>query len=251
VLLLVALPVGWYLPRLLGLPAAGRLAGTLRMLPLVVAGFLVVERVAVAAGARRQPRRLLVMEATALAGWLLMVAARPRLGISLPAAIVVAALFALLGAHLATLLPRLRPLLGRTLPARPSSIFFAVPLLTYLAILPWSTAERPPDGDEPYYLLVAHSLAWDLDAELTDNYARGDSLAFLPRRLEPQPGDPVGRGASATRATTCCCRWRSPCPIGWPARGVPSSPWRCWPPPSPGARCGSPVTTAPTVPAEC
>ena len=69
-----------------------------------------------------------------------------------------------------------------------------------MAILPWSTEHRPPDGDEPYYLLVTHSLAYDFDADLANNYAAEDSRAFLPRALEPQPGDPVGaRGEKFSR----------------------------------------------------
>ena len=88
-----------------------------------------------------------------------------------------------------------RKLAIATLPAtgaRPGIAFFLAPLALYLTLLPWSTEQRPPDGDEPWYLLVAHSLAFDLDTDLRNNYEAGDSLRFMDRAIEPQPGDPVG-----------------------------------------------------------
>jgi hypothetical protein len=106
---------------------------------------------------------------------------------------VLAAGFALVAAHrVARQLVALRPLLGGTLPARPSALFFFLPLLVYLALLPWSAERREPDGDEPYYLLVTHSLAYDFDADLTNNYAQHDWRRFMSRPIAPQPGDPVG-----------------------------------------------------------
>jgi hypothetical protein len=190
--LALSLPAAWALPRALGLPSGDPLAGTVAMVPPVLAGLFVVAAAAQRRGARPPRRRVLAAQAIALLAWLLLAAARARLDLPLAPALA-AALFALLAAHLLELLPRLRPLLGDELPARPHFAFFALPLLAYLAILPWSTAQRPPDGDEPYYLLVAHSIAYDLDADLANNYAAGDSLRFLPRRLEAQPGDPVGQ----------------------------------------------------------
>jgi hypothetical protein len=85
-----------------------------------------------------------------------------------------------------------RPLLGDALPDRPGALFFLLPLAVYLAILPWSAGHRQPDGDEPFYLLVTHSLAYDLDADLTNNYAQADWRHFMGRPIQPQPGDPVG-----------------------------------------------------------
>jgi hypothetical protein len=85
-------------------------------------------------------------------------------------------------------------LLADRVPAWPSGVFFLLPLVAYLAILPWSTSHRQPDGDEPYNLLITHSLAYDFDADLTNNYARGDWRHFMSRPIEPQPGDPVGPG---------------------------------------------------------
>src|SRR5207244_1908924 len=66
------------------------------------------------------------------------------------------------------------------------------PLFAYLAILPWAAGHHPPDGDEPYNLLITHSLAYDFDADLTNNYAQGDWRYFMDRPIGPQPGDPVG-----------------------------------------------------------
>lgn len=190
--LALSLPAAWTLPRLLGLAADDPLRGTVAIVPPIVAGLFAVTASARRAGARAPRRSALAAQAIALLAWLLLAAARARLDLPLAPALA-AGLFAILGAHLLELLPRLRPLLGDSLPARPHFAFFALPLLAYLAILPWSTSQRPPDGDEPYYLLVAHSLAYDFDADLANNYADGDSLRFLRRRLEPQPGDPVGQ----------------------------------------------------------
>ena len=82
--------------------------------------------------------------------------------------------------------------LGLQLDRRPPLDLFLLPLAVYLAILPWSTGQRPPDGDEPWNLLIAHSIAYDLDTDLANNYAQRDSLRFIDRPLEPQPGDPLG-----------------------------------------------------------
>jgi hypothetical protein len=115
-----------------------------------------------------------------------------RYGLTLVPRIVAGGLCRLLLVYLLQLLPRLRPLLGRSLPRRPALVFFALPAVVYLAITPWASSQRPPDGDEPYYLLVAHSLAHDFDAELTNNYAAEDSRDFVGRVLEAQPHDPRG-----------------------------------------------------------
>jgi len=45
---------------------------------------------------------------------------------------------------------------------------------------------RWPTGDEPYYLLIAHSLAHDGDFELTNNFENKDYLAFYPGELYPR-----------------------------------------------------------------
>lgn len=173
---------------------------TLAVLPLVMGAFWLIRRLAVRAGGRDLSRGGTGSELAALAALVLAALSAPHLGLA-HAERAVAAGFALVLAHrLVRQLLALRPLLGKELPARPSLLFFLLPLVAYLAILPWSAAQRDPDGDEPYYLLVAHSLAYDFDADLTNNYARGDWRHFMSRPIAPQPGDPVGpRGEQYSR----------------------------------------------------
>ncbi len=115
-----------------------------------------------------------------------------RYGDALVPRLLAAVLVVLLGVYLWQLLPRLRPLLGRQLDSRPSLLFAWLPFVVYLSLMPWATQERPPDGDEPYYLLLTHSLAHDFDTDLANNYAAEDSIAIVGRALEPQQGDPTG-----------------------------------------------------------
>lgn len=75
---------------------------------------------------------------------------------------------------------------------RPALVFLLLPFAFYLALIPWSIGARAPDGDEPWFLLVTHSIAHDFDLDLANNYRDEDSLAFMPRAIEPQPGDPEG-----------------------------------------------------------
>jgi hypothetical protein len=161
-------------------------------------GLAAVERAVRRAGGRRWPRPRQRAVLGALGAALAGLAAAPWLGLRYGPVLVPRALagslFALLAVYLWQLLPRLRPLLGREIPRRPHAVFFWLPSVVYLTLMPWATAERPPDGDEPYYLLVAHSLAYDLDAELTNNYLSEDSRHFVGRALEPQPQDPRGPG---------------------------------------------------------
>ncbi len=85
----------------------------------------------------------------------------------------------------------LEPLLDRSAASqRPPLVFLLLPFGFYLALIPWSTSTRAPDGDEPWFLLATHSIAYDFDLDLANNYRDQDSLAFMPRAIEPQPGDP-------------------------------------------------------------
>lgn len=59
----------------------------------------------------------------------------------------------------------------------------------YLSLIP-HVSQWPMDGDEPYYVLVAHSLGTDFDLDLTNQYAASEAL--VGRRLGPQKGDPTG-----------------------------------------------------------
>lgn len=165
---------------------------TLALLPLVLAAFAALHRAGRRLGARAIPLSRRTWELPAVAALAAAALARPHLGVPFLGEAVAAGMAVVLLHRAVRQLVALRPLLGRTLPRRPSALFFFLPLVVYLAVTPWSTRHRPPDGDEPYYLLITHSLAHDLDAVLTDDYAAGESLAFMDRRLEPQPGDPTG-----------------------------------------------------------
>jgi hypothetical protein len=182
--------LAWRVP----LPEDGPLRGTLVLLPLLLGGFREIRRWTVRLGGEDLAPRGTAGELAALGALVLLALARPHLGLA-RAEEALAAGFLLVLAHRVTRqVLALRPLLGSRLPGRPSALFFFLPLAVYLAILPWSARHRQPDGDEPYYLLVTHSLAYDLDADLTNNYARGDWQHFMDRPIEPQPGDPVGPG---------------------------------------------------------
>ena len=170
--------------------------GTLIALPLILACFTALGNWAIASGGRPTPQGALLAEWVSLAVLILSALGRDHLGLLGNPAIldgVLASGFLLLLGHRALrILIALRPLLEEPGQKRPSMAFFFLPLLVYLAVLPWSSFHHAPDGDEPHYLLLTHSLAYDLDTDLANNYAQGDSLAFMGRSLEPQLGDPVG-----------------------------------------------------------
>lgn len=191
--LLAAGAAGW-LAALAWLPLApdDPFRTTLAMLPLVLAAFAALHLAGRRAGGRSIPRARRAWELPAVAALVAGALARPHLGLPFAEEALAAGLALVLLHRALCQLVALRPLLGRRVPRRPSALFFFLPLVVYLAVAPWATFHRPPDGDEPYYLLITHSLAHDLDADLTDDYAAGESLAFLDRRLEPQPGDPIG-----------------------------------------------------------
>lgn len=174
------------------LPPGDPFRGTLVLLPLLLAGFALLRRHVERSGGRPLGRTGTAAELAALAVLVLLVLSRTNLGLPYLEEGLAAGLVLVLGHRVARQLLAARPLLGTTLPDRPPAAFFVLPLLAYLALLPWSSHHHQPDGDEPYYLLITHSLAYDLDAELTDEYAGGAWRTFLDRPLAPQPGDPVG-----------------------------------------------------------
>ena len=184
----VALAAARWLP----LPADNPLRTTLAILPLVCAALAEIARAGARRGGRAIAPRAAAGELAAVAALTAAALARPHLGFEVPAEVIVGGLVVVLANRVARQLLALRPLLGAALPDRPSALFFLLPLTVYLALLPWSAGRRPPDGDEPYYLLITHSLAYDFDADLTNNYAAGDWQHFLDRQIRPQPGDPVG-----------------------------------------------------------
>ncbi|HYG61684.1 MAG TPA: hypothetical protein VEL74_03815 [Thermoanaerobaculia bacterium] len=180
------------LSRFLSLPADDPFRGTLAILPLLLAGFHLVRRQVESLGGRPLAAAGTAGELAALGGLVLLALARSPLGLARAGEAVAAGLLLVLAVRLARQLAAARPLLGERLPRRPAAVFFLLPFLAYLAVLPWSARHRQPDGDEPYYLLITHSLAYDLDADLTNNYAAGDWRHYMDRRIAPQPGDPVG-----------------------------------------------------------
>jgi hypothetical protein len=173
-------------------PPGDPLAGTLTLLPIVLAALYGIHRRGVRLGARGLSRAGSAGELMALGLLLAAIFARPALGLERASELLAAGLLLLLAHRLARQLPALRPLLGRRLGRRPTALFFWLPLTVYVAILPWSAGQRQPDGDEPYNLLLAHSLAYDGDTDLANNYAAGDWRYFMDRPIAPQPGDPSG-----------------------------------------------------------
>ncbi|HEV7786314.1 MAG TPA: hypothetical protein VGQ28_13300, partial [Thermoanaerobaculia bacterium] len=173
------------------LPVDDAFRGTLTMLPLVLAALREIHRWGSRAS-RSLSRAGTAGELGALAILWTSIFARPHLSLALADEMLAAGLLLVLACRVARQTVALRPLLGDRLPGRPSILFFFLPLTVYLALLPWSAGHRQLDGDEPYYLLVTHSLAYDFDADLTNNYAQGDWRHFMTRPITPQPGDPVG-----------------------------------------------------------
>lgn len=170
-------------------PAGDDLRSTLLVLPFLVWGFDLLAGLAAASEKRRLGRWPLFAIA---AGWTGLALLRTHLGVVNADGILMAFYFALWLLALLSLAPALRRRLGHQLPLRPEPVFFLLPLLFYLVVLPWSQQQRPPDGDEPYYLLIVHSLAHDFDTDLGNNYRGEDWRVFLDRPIEPQPGDPTG-----------------------------------------------------------
>jgi hypothetical protein len=179
------------------LPADDAFRGTLTMLPLVLAVLRETNRWGARSSQPSPTSRSLSRTGTAgelggLAILWILVLARRHLSLALADEVLAAGLLLVLACRVARQTVALRPLLGERLPGRPSVLFFFLPLTVYLALLPWSAGHRQLDGDEPYYLLVTHSLAYDFDADLTNNYAQRDWRYFMNRPITPQPGDPVG-----------------------------------------------------------
>jgi hypothetical protein len=191
-ILVAGVAAGWWAARGLPLAAGDPFRGTLVVLPFVLGSLREIHRWGARRGGRTLGTRATAGELGALSVLVLLVLARPHLGIAGSAEPLAAGLLLVMGSRVARQTLALRPLLGDRLPRRPSLLFLLLPFVVYLAILPWSTRHRQPDGDEPFYLLVTHSLAYDLDADLTNNYAAGDWRHFMDRPIEPQPGDPVG-----------------------------------------------------------
>lgn len=159
----------------------GGVRGMLVVLPVVAALFASVARSAAA-------RRPSGPELALWGGWIGLALQHFTLGLPGSSALVAAAGFVLAGARALTLAARLHRRV-----ARPGLWpFFALPLALYLFTWPWTTTARAPDGDEPYYLLLTHSLAQDGDVDLADDYRDQEWRSFTTVPVAPQPGDPTG-----------------------------------------------------------
>ncbi len=62
---------------------------------------------------------------------------------------------------------------------------FLIAFLVFGGCVPWIWLAGPPSGDEPAYLLLAHSLAFDHDFDVGDNYRHKDYIEQFP---PPSPG---------------------------------------------------------------
>ncbi len=78
------------------------------------------------------------------------------------------------------------------IPSRAASMRVLVgSLLVYGLLVPWMARTLPLAGDEPHYLLIAHSILADHDVDLRDNFERGDYRAFHPGHLSAQGSGPA------------------------------------------------------------
>lgn len=64
--------------------------------------------------------------------------------------------------------------------------------IVYAFVIP-TQMYTPPDGDEPFYLLISESLSKDHDLDLTNQYRDIAHSATRRPDLTPQPGDPRGK----------------------------------------------------------
>lgn len=167
---------------------------TLIGLPIAAFVFAELARSIRRQGGRSLPALRVNIYWAAMGALAILTALQGSLRLPLGEEVLYAGFLLLLAGLLGDLLLAARPVLGARLTARPSAIFFWLPLAVYLSLLPWSMDRHMPDGDEPFYLLITHSLAFDFDAELTNNYENGDWRAFMDRPIEPQAGDPRGPG---------------------------------------------------------
>jgi hypothetical protein len=81
------------------------------------------------------------------------------------------------------------------------SVVFLFTLTVHLSLGLQMIDRTPLQGDEPYFLLMSHSLIHDLDINLENNYLDGDSLNFMGRRLNPQLWDSYSNGKLYSRQT--------------------------------------------------
>jgi hypothetical protein len=64
---------------------------------------------------------------------------------------------------------------------------FATSFIVYFSFAPWVAISATTNGDEPHYLLLAHSLSHDHAFDLRNNYDNRDYKAFYPYDLSSRP----------------------------------------------------------------
>lgn len=75
----------------------------------------------------------------------------------------------------------------RFVPTLPALLVFLISLAIYIALTPRFLGKVwYPTGDEPYYLLIAHSLLHDGDIELSNNFEKQDYWHYYPGELYPR-----------------------------------------------------------------
>ncbi|MEE8523772.1 MAG: hypothetical protein V3T72_07550, partial [Thermoanaerobaculia bacterium] len=192
-----AILLAFFLP----LAADDPFRSTLVILPLIVVGLRALDRAARVRGARR-PSAARPWEFPVLLGLVILTVQRHRLGLTSTDWFLAAGYLVVFARRVARMLVGWRTCLGHRLPRRPPVVFFGLPLLCYLALQPWMSTHRQPDGDEPFYLLLTHSVAYDYDTDLANNYEKKDWQRFMVRQIKPQVGDPQGpRGELLSRHT--------------------------------------------------
>jgi hypothetical protein len=72
---------------------------------------------------------------------------------------------------------------------RLSVIVFAAAFIVYGGVVPWMALASSPQGDEPHFMILTHSLVFDHDFNVGDNYANGDYKEEFP---PPSPGSMRG-----------------------------------------------------------
>ena len=68
---------------------------------------------------------------------------------------------------------------------RMPSIVFAAAFIVYGGVVPWMAMASGPQGDEAHFMILTHSLVFDHDFDVGNNYANGDYKEEFP---PPIPG---------------------------------------------------------------
>ncbi|GEM_PF-4782057 len=94
------------------------------------------------------------------------------------------------------IIPRMRMNLGRR---SWKPIVFTFVLVSLMPLSSLHDLTTPLDGDEPYFLLISHSLIYDGDIDLTNEYIGEASRNFMERSLVPQEYDAFRQGQMRSR----------------------------------------------------